>query len=502
MNSRPWLPEPLAAALASLRAGRSIWLVGGAVRDALLGRPTSDYDLVVDRDAIGLARRVADSLGGDYYTLDAERDIGRVLLADAGPSPLTLDFSGLRAPDLATDLALRDFSVNAMAVDLADPGRLIDPAGGANDLRQGCLRACSPDAIAADPLRALRAVRLAAELSLTIQPETLRSVAQSRESLVSVAIERLRDELLLILSQPRPAGPLRVLDHLGLLTVLLPELAPLRGLEQPAPHVHDALDHTLAAVDGLSQVLLVLGRRHDQELAADFTLGLAAVELGRFRPALGDHLEGSLTPGRTVGQILVFSTLCHDLGKPASQSRDSDGRIHFNEHERRGADLAAARAQAMRLSAAEVDRVRATVANHMRPVWLAEQGKVTARAVHRFFRQAGAAGVDAALLSLGDFLGQAPPPAPQELWQRRLETVRRLFEGYFERPGEEISPPRLVRGDEIAASLGLSAGPKIGELLAQIAEAQAAGEVHTRAEALALAQRILAGEVAADGESG
>ncbi len=485
---RAWLPESLAASLAGLQRGQAVWLVGGAVRDAFLERASVDLDLVVDREAIALARRLADAWDADFYALDAERDIGRVLLSRADLGIRTLDFSGLRQSDIVSDLRARDFTINAMAVPLAAPGQLLDPCGGLQDLRDGRLRACSAGAIAADPVRALRAVRLAAELSLRIEPETHSQVAKAAPALSAVSAERIRDELFLIFGQPRPARALRVLDHTGLLAVIFPDLQPLRGLQQPPPHTRDAWDHTLAVVDALSDVLSVLAPEHDEEKAADLTLGQISVRLGRFRAALNRHLGTPLSAGRSARQLLFLSALYHDAGKPQTVSRNSDGRIHFYRHERAGASMAEARGRALRLSGAEVERLRQTVAQHMRPMWLEGQG--SARAAYRFFHQAGEAGVDVVVLSLADLLGVQVPPPAQDRWHARLEVARHLLEAYFERNDQAVNPPPLVRGDELVETLGIAPGPEIGRLLRGIGEAQAAGTLHTRAEALDLARDL------------
>ena len=501
MAGRPWLPEPLAASLAALGRGRLVWLVGGAVRDAFLQRASVDLDLVVDQEAIPLARRLADAWGGDFYPLDTQRDIGRVLLSRPDLDVRTLDFSGLRGEDIVADLRTRDFTINAMGVPLAEPEELLDPCGGLQDLRDGRLRACTAAAIADDPIRALRAVRLAAELNLRIEPETQRQITQAAVQMAEVSAERVRDELFLIFGQTRPGRALRVLDHTGLLGALFADLQPLHGLRQPPPHGRDGWEHTLAVVDGLSNVLGVLGHEHDEEKAADLTLGQVSVQLGRFRQALDAHLKTMLSLGRAARHLLFLSALYHDAGKAETGSRDPEGVIHFYRHESLSASMAERRGRELRLSGVEIERLRQTVAHHMRPMWL--EGRVTPRAAHRFFHDAGEAGVDVVLLSLADLLGVQAPPPPQDRWQARLEVARQLLEAYFERRDQVVRPPPLVRGDELAQALGIAPGPEIGRLLRQIGEAQAGGSVHTRHEAIDLARELHRMPAAQDeGESG
>ncbi len=485
-----WFPQSVAELLPRLPRKVPIWLVGGAIRDALLGQEAYDLDFAVDGEATRVARQVANELQGAYYTLDAARDAGRVIATNANGQRLTLDFARLRGADIEADLLARDFTVDALAVSLDDPEHLLDPTGGLQDLKDRWLRACTPRAIEEDPVRALRAVRLAAELNLRIDRETLKQVALAKSWLAAVSPERIRDEFLRMFQATRPGRGLKVLDHLGLLEIVCPELTALKGLEQPAPHALDAWDHTLAVVDRLSELLLVLGPVHDEEAAADQVLAHAVLRLGRYRAELRKHLEASLTVGRDARELLYFAALYHDVGKPASRSQGDEGGLHFYGHEHQGAELAAARAQALRLSRVEADRIRLIIRNHLRPGLLEASPPVTPRAVYRFFRQTGEAGVDVVLLSLADLLGTFAPGPPEDAWLRRLEVGRVLLEAILEGPRERLDPPPLVRGHELLEALRLEPGPEVGRLLEAIREAQAAGEIRTKAEALALAERL------------
>ncbi|MEW6569200.1 MAG: HD domain-containing protein [Chloroflexota bacterium] len=502
MTPTTWLPRPVLDLMPLLSQGPRLWLVGGAVRDALLGRPVIDLDFVVDGDTLALARRLADHLGAAYYPLDRERGTARLL--QRNPSR-TLDFASLRAPDIEADLRGRDFTLNAMAVAGDDLDRLLDPTGGLQDLKDKVLRACSPHAVADDPVRALRAVRLAAQFDFHIEPGTLRQVAQAAGLLSAISAERLRDEFVRMLDAPRPGKALRLMDHLGLLEKLCPEVAGLRGLIQPPPHALDAWTHTLATADRLGDLLAVLGPVYDEEASADLILGQAVLRLGRFRKHLGEHFNQSLAQGRRVRSLLFFAALYHDVGKVSTRQVEPDGRIRFLGHERVGARLAAERARSLHLSNAEAERLSDIVKHHMRLVWLEAGPAVTSRAVYRFFRQVGEAGVDVVLLSLADFLATHTPPPPQQNWSRRLDLARTLLEAYFEGPREAIQPRALIRGDELASALALEPGPTIGWLLECIREAQASGEVVTREQAIEAARTALharaSGEDRAEGEA-
>lgn len=493
------LPPVFERARQALPDPSRVWLVGGSVRDALLRRNIHDLDFAVDGDGLALARRVADKLGGAFFPLDEERGTGRVVLTPPGAGlnegeQFFLDFARLRGGDLNSDLAGRDFTVNAMAVSLAPPETLIDPMGGQNDLGAKVLRLCRPDGFTADPARPLRAVRLAAQLDFRLERATREAARQAAQLLPQVSAERVRDEFMKMLGGRKPAASLRALDALGLLQHIIPETAALKGVTQSPPHIFDAWEHTLAVMDRLEALLLVLGRVHDVDAASEFALGYAAARVGRYRHQISDHLEQALSVDRSVRCLLFFAALLHDIAKPQTRTVEADtGRIRFFDHEEVGARIAKEKAVALRLSGDEVERVGAVVAHHMRPVLLAQGEAVTSRATYRFFKAAGPAGVDVCLLTLADLLGTRGSELGQEEWAARVNTVVTLLEAYFVQPEQVVQPVALIGGDDVIEELGVPQGKGVGEVLEAVREAQASGEVTSREEALAFAKKWLSG---------
>ncbi|MCJ7513708.1 MAG: HD domain-containing protein [Anaerolineales bacterium] len=470
---------------------RGVWLVGGAVRDHLLNRRSQDLDFAVAGEARRLARRVADHLRAEYFDLDPVRDAGRVLHLAADGSRWVLDFARLRGDTLEHDLTSRDFTLNALAVDLRQPAAWIDPTGGAADLRAHRLRACRPDSIVSDPVRALRAVRLAVSLSLRIEPATIAQVRGAHGKIHLTSAERVRDEIVRTLDLPRPTAAVRLIDQLGLLPDVFPEVEALRGLRQPPQHAYDALVHSLAVVDHTADLLAVLAPQADEEASADLTLGLASVQLGRFRYPLQAVLSRELAGGRHLRPLVMLAALYHDVGKARTQSQDEAGGIRFLEHEALGAEMAAAWAERMRFSRLEIDRLRLVVGNHMRPGQLEKSWPISRRAIYRYFRQLGEAGVDVVLLSLADFLGKHTPPPPPVAWAGRLDTGRTLLEAFFELNSQVVEPPRLVDGEVLMRSLALPPGRQVGQLLEAVREAQVEEQVTTPGEALEFARQLL-----------
>lgn len=469
-----------------------IYLVGGSVRDSLLNRPLHDFDFAVPEGAFRIARMVADALKAAYFPLDAERETARVLRPMPDGSRQVLDFALLRGSDLETDLAGRDFTINAMAVDVRRPDELLDPTGGFSDLRAGRLRACSPAAFHDDPLRILRGVRLAAGYSFRIQPETLQYMRKAAPALGNISMERMRDELFRILDGPQVSSAMRALEMLGTLGYFLPEMDTLKGVAQSPPHRLDVWEHTLDVLRRLEMVLGVLAPQYDPQSASSLALGLVSIRLGRFRGKLSEHLNIALNPDRSRKSLLYLAALYHDVGKPATRTIAEDGRVRFLGHPQRGAELAQVRGIDLRLNGIEADTLSAIVMHHMRPHHLVETGQPpTAKAIYRFFRDLGPAGVDVCLLSLADSLATYGAELPQELWGQTLDVCRTLLEAWWEKPGQAVSPPALLNGNDLMAELDISPGRFVGELLEAIREAQAAGEVHNRAEALDLARSLL-----------
>jgi len=479
--------------LPALPPGIPVYLVGGAVRDAMLARLSHDLDFVLPANALQVARQVANAIGGAFYPLDEERNYGRVIFSDAEGTRLVLDFSAYQGPDLESDLRGRDFTVNAMAVEAHQPQVLFDPLGGAADLHARQLRACSANAFSADPLRILRGVRLAAAFDFHIQPDSRQLMRQATHLLPRLSPERLRDELFRILDGPRPAAALRGLDILGVLPYVLPELSALKGVSQPSPHIHDVWDHTLDVLNKFHDVLDVLARQPDPETAASLQMGQISLRLGRYREQIDLHLATALTPERSLRSLLSLAALYHDIAKPETSTADEEGRIRFLDHDQIGAEIASQRAHALQLSNAEIHRLKTIVRYHMRPLLLANAARPpTRRAIYRFFRHAGPAGVDLCLLSLADVLATYGPTLPQDHWANHIEVVRTLLSAWWERPSESIAPPSLVTGHDLISELGLSPGPLIGQLLEAIREAQAVGQIQDRAGALAFARSYLA----------
>ena len=481
-NLRPVLP-----------GDQAIYLVGGAVRDFLSGRRVHDLDFALAGDTRMVARQVARRVGGSYFVLDDERNMARVIYTPPGEEErIILDFTLLAGGDLDADLRKRDFSINAIAFDVNRSNELIDPTGGVKDLRNKTIRACNSSALEDDPVRVLRGLRIANQLEFRILPATLKLMRQAAPLLTRTSEERRRDEVFKMLSGPRPAAPIHAMQVLDVLPYVLPELTALIHAPQSAPHIFDVWEHTLVVVRKLDQLLETLGGEHDPEKVNDLMIGLAVLQLGRFRQQIMAHLQLPLNPERPMRALLHLAALYHDSAKLVTSQVDEQGRIRSFGHEEMGARMVSERARALQLSNDEIHRLELIVRHHMRLHLLAQSGeKPSRRAIYRFFNDTGEAGVDICLLSLADTLATYGHTLAVDIWNAELEVCRLLFESCWEKTEEVVRPVPLVNGNDLMEALSLKQGPILGQLLEALREAQAAGQVQTREEALAYAHQRL-----------
>src|SRR5215208_828181 len=436
----PFSYSPLIDRVREVLPGQEIYLVGGAVRDILLNRLSRDLDFALPSDGISLARRIANTLKADFMTLDSERDTGRVIVTEANGARTFLDFATYRGSNLEEDLHARDFTINAIAFDLAAQA-LIDPLNGASDLRAKVIRACSSTSLSDDPVRILRAVRQAATFGFKIELETRKAMKQAASLLPRISSERQRDELFKMLEGPKPDASMRALEMLGVFPYLLPELPAMKGVEQSTPHIHDVWEHTLSVLGHLENILAALAPGYNADKTNDLFTGLLTLRIGRFREQFARHFAESLNADRSVQAALFFAALYHDVQKPATKSLDESLRIRFFDHDVKGAEVVEARARAFNLSNDEVERIRLIVQHHMRFHFFTsrlegDKQEPSRKAIYRFFRDTGKAGIDLVLLGLADLRGTQGSALAQDTWTAALDVARTLLENYWEKPHE------------------------------------------------------------------
>jgi len=443
-------------------AEEEAWIVGGAVRDAALAVDVADLDLAVAGDPEIAARTVAARAGGHAFELSAEFATWRV----AGREGWQVDATALRGDAIEADLARRDFTIGAVAVPLAG-GEPIDPFDGLGDLDRRLLRAVGEGSFAEDPIRLLRAARLAADLDLALDPATRELARRQAGRAGEPAGERQLVELRRLLGGPRPLRGLELLDELGLTPTVLPEIEALRGIEQGPNHHLDVHGHTLAVLE--------------QALAVERDLERFAGErAGETRELLDEPLADEMTRGTA----LRFGALLHDVGKPATRG-ERGGHVTFIGHDGAGAEIIDGLCRRLRASRALTEHLRALALHHLRLGFLVHEAPLPPRRVHEYLRATEPVAVDVTLLTIADRLSArgSGPFATDEAIGAHLDLAREMLAAALDwrRDGP---PPPFLRGDELAAELGIVEGPELGALLAELEAARYAGEVGSRAEAV------------------
>jgi putative nucleotidyltransferase with HDIG domain len=450
------------------------YLVGGAVRDAMrgLGQETRDLDVALPTDQGVAMEALAGSFGGAVVPLD-DATTRLVFHHEVGGS-WRVDVARYRGPTIEDDLRLRDFTVDAMAVPLlgGGPPTVLDPTGGKGDVGLRLVRHAYPAAFKDDPLRTLRAVRLAAALEGSIAPETQPLVRQAAPGLAQVAGERVRDELMRIFGARDVALWANELDGLGLLAVLVPASEAMHDVPPSPPHRFGLWEHSTRAVRLLEGLM--------DDPAAFFE-----AEAAEITERVGSAVEGEIT----YRSLMLLLALLHDVGKPGTRTVDTEGRVRFLGHEEAGAAILADLAGRLRLGRRAGEYVDRMERAHMRPIWLAAEPVVTPRARYRFFRDVGPVALDVLLHSVADVRATVGDDDPA--WQSHLAFVREMLAFRRGRP-RPIERAALLSGNDIMEIVGIGPGPLVGYILERLAEAAAVGPLRSRAECEDLVRREIA----------
>lgn len=448
---------------------QEVYLVGGSVRDLCRGlADIKDIDLLMPAGSESIARSFADAIKGSFFFLDEDRKITRVVKHEDGKL-LQFDFTNFEGADLDADLGRRDFTINAMAMDLRgfheknSLGGIIDIFAGREDIGKKLIRVTRPEVLDADPLRLLRAVRFAATLGFSIEENTAEAIRARSDLVARPAPERLRDELFQILSEPG-AGPLAQLDALGLLPRLLPELDSLRGFSPGRYHAYDVRTHSLKAAEYVDAVL---------------------DDLSRLSPEYGnrvlEHLDELLETFIPRKAALRFACLLHDIAKPETFSRDTEGHIHFYGHDNLGAEKAKETCARFRLSRDTERMVTSVIKQHMRLFTLSAPGGPGKNAMYRYCRDLGDALPESLILAQADARATYDI-MPKERFTDTEKPMAAVLGYYYGRFLKAEARP-FVNGQDLI-DRGLKPGPLFRQILDDVKERQAEGALRSRREAL------------------
>ncbi len=443
------------------------WLVGGAVRDRLLGRATSDYDVAVPGDPGRAARGLARARDAHVFKLSDGFGAWRVVARDRS---WQVDLLPVAGAGIEEDLAQRDLTVNAIALALSG-GDYVDPFGGREDLRAGRLRMVAPDAFARDPLRVMRLARLACELGFAVEPATGAAARSEAEGLGRVAPERVFAELKRIVVAERVLEGLALMDELGATDAVLPELSELRGVEQSPFHHLDVSGHTRAVLAEAVELV--------RDPARAFAPSQAEVLSALFAEPLANEL--------TRGQALRFGALFHDIAKPATRKTTAEGRITFLGHDAVGAEVAAGVLSRLRASQRLTEYVADLTRHHLRLGFLVHRMPLDRHTIYHYLRACEPVQVDVTVLSVADRMATRGRGADEAIGLH-VGLARQMLDEALAWRAARPRPP--VRGDELARAVGLRPGPEVGRLLDVLEEASFAGEIASPAQAIERAREL------------
>ena len=463
--------------------GIECYVVGGYIRDGMLGRASHDIDLTVAGDALAVAREIAKAFNAKFVLLDETHQVARVVLT-LNEERWHLDLAAMRG-SIEHDLFLRDFTINAIAMPLGhhcagwNNVQLIDPLDGVQDIECARITTVSDSVFIDDPVRLLRAFRLEAELNFVLSSTAETLVRRDVGLVTDVSGERVRDELGRIFENDSAANCLRHMNELGLLDHVMPELAASKGVEQPKEHLWDVFDHSLETVAAVERLLVAL------------TNGGDLLEHLTFTPDLANHFREQVIAGRTRGALLKIAALLHDVAKPHTKRVDENGRIRFLGHAIEGARIADAILKRLRFSMRENRLVTSMIEQHLRPGHLSNADELpTRRAIYRYFRDTADSGIDTLVLSLADHLASRGPMLEMEGWEQHVEVTQYMLAKWFQEE-TTVSPPKLINGHDLIEEFGMSPGPELGKLLEAVREAQASGEIQSRGDALDFVRKEL-----------
>ena len=467
------LAAPRVDSVREALAGNPAWLVGGAVRDVALGREVNDLDVAVAGSPETPARAIARALDGVAFELSEEFPAWRAKDRD---DAWQVDVAELRADSIEGDLALRDFTVGAVAVDL-EKGEAMDPLRGLADLESGLIRACGPTSFSDDPLRLMRAARLVSQFGWQIDGPTLDLARATAPRAGEPAGERSLAELLLLIGSRDPMAGLEAMDRIGLFESLLPEIGHLHDVIQGPNHHLDVYGHTMEVVEGILRIESDLER---------FT-GDRAAEVSEF-------LGQPLADGATRAAGLRLGALFHDCAKPQTRSEEG-GFVSFRGHDRLGAEQISNRFRELRASRKLGSYLADLARHHLILGFMVTSRPLDRRQIFAYLDRTDPVSVDVTLLTVADRMAARGTAniASQEMVASHMELAREMV-GYgldWERNGP---PQQFLPGDALARDLEIKPGPELGELVKELAAARYAGEINDANEAVEHARGFLKAE--------
>jgi len=437
---------------------KGAYIIGGSIRDLLLDRIPTDYDIAVKGNPKKFAEKMAKNISGRLFKMGKP---GQMIIRVVSNDNI-FDITSLNGSFIEDDLKKRDFTINAMAYDLSS-GEIIDCLGGLWDLADKKVRMVSADVFKKDPIRLIRAYRIGACLDFEIELQTASIIKANAKLIQNSAGERIREEIFKMLGTSKSYHYLSQMADAGLLTAIFPDLDRLKGCFQNSHHLYDVFEHTMKAYYHLETIL-----NDPDEILPDTCIQIR------------QYLDEEKT------MLLKYAILLHDLGKPWAKTIDNRGKIHFYGHSRQSADLAQKISQKLRLSNREKRFVDFIIRNHLNPLFLftAMQKKtLTHKGVTRFFKKCGDNTPALLLHTIADIM--AKRDKPNQINKVFIGFVKEMIHNFFYSFKPKIKEPPLITGRDLIHEFGLIPSPEFKTILNLVQEEKLTNKIKSRSEALA-----------------
>jgi len=454
----------------ALKSSRArVFLVGGALRDYYLNRHGTDFDFAVDGGSIALSRRLARRLHGTFVLLDRGHGSARVVKKQ-DEVIWTFDLTDWRGKSIQKDLGLRDFTINALAMDILgqDTGdsSMLEVKGARRDLTAGVVRMLNHKVFKDDPLRLLRAFSLQAALGFKMDAKTRVQIKKDAHLISTVAVERIREEIFRILASPRAHETLSGMDKIGLLPQVIPQITVMYGVRQGGYHHLDVWRHSLEVVAKIEKLI--------EEMSG--------------KERVKAYLRQLIGGGHTRLALLKMAAVLHDIGKPETRRKEK-GRMTFHSHEHAGERITRQVAKHLKLSVKERFFLEDAVRMHLRPGYLSNFKRPSQKAIFRYLRDTKDEAAGLAILSLADQAATCGPLTTAARSKHHAKICHMIIERYFELKDQKPKQ-RLLTGHDLIKILKLKPSELFGRILSKVEEAVALGKIKTRDEALALAKKL------------
>ena len=469
-------------------SGVSSYIVGGFIRDSLIGIKTVDIDIAVSNKVSEIGTLLAKKTNGKCITLDKKRNIYRVITGTLY-SNIQIDIVEA-ATGIKNDLMNRDFTINSMAINMSDVAKMskttigikdiIDPYNGIKDLESNKLQLTSPNSLREDPVRLIRAIRISSQLNLEISSTLKDAIFEQSHLINKPARERIRAEFLNILKQKNSSKWLREMDSLGLLTQIIPEIEHTKGVSQPKEHYWDVFNHLIESVNKIEEIFEYCLSKNPQNT----TIGTQFMSQIPTHPTIDCHFNSIAGNGHTRVTASKLACLLHDISKPETKTIEETGRIRFLKHAEKGAKISEIILKNLKCSNSLINIVSSQILYHLRPGQISQKSEMPSeKAIKKYYRDLGTVAIDTLYLNMADYLAAKGPLLEQSDWEKYCLVINDILKnGLNKNIPDKI--PNLISGQDIMNRLNLDPGPLIGNILTKVQDAQEDGIIKNKEEAL------------------